>query len=63
MIWAYESLADREAHRNALEADRAWRSYVAEVMALNAIVSQEVMIVNAAPFSPSIATQRVDNRV
>lgn len=63
MMWACDSLADREARRKALEADRVWQSCIAEVTALNAIVSQDVMIMSAAPFSPSLAPERVSDRV
>jgi hypothetical protein len=58
MMWAYDSLADREARRKALEADPDWRKYIGEVMALNAILTQDVMIMNPAPFSPGVAMER-----
>ncbi len=52
MMWAYDSLADREARRKALEADPEWRKYLGEVMTQGALVSQDVMIMKPAPFTP-----------
>lgn len=31
-MWAYDSLADREARRNALAADPAWGAFLAKAM-------------------------------
>jgi hypothetical protein len=33
-MWAYDSLADREARRNALAADPAWGAFLAKAMPL-----------------------------
>lgn len=52
LMWAYDSLADREARRSAMYADPDWQKFIAEVWALGAIESQDVMIMNPAPFSP-----------
>ncbi len=52
LMWAYDSLADREARRAALYADPDWQKFIAEVWALEAIQSQDVMIMNPAPSSP-----------
>ena len=55
LIWAYDSLADREVRRAALNADPDWHQFLSEVWPLDAIQSQDVMIMNPAPFSPDIA--------
>ena len=54
LIWAYESLADREQRRAAMSADPAWQAFIRSVWALDAIQEQEVMVMNPAPFSPPI---------
>lgn len=53
LIWAYDSLADREARRAAMYADPEWQSFIRSVWALDAIQSQDVMIMNPAPSSPT----------
>ncbi|WP_454909141.1 NIPSNAP family protein [Variovorax gossypii] len=53
LIWAYDSLADREARRAAMYADPEWQSFIKSVWALDAIQSQDVMIMNPAPGSPT----------
>ena len=58
MMWAYDSLADRERRRKAMKADPAWQKFIGEVCTLDAIQSQDVMILNPAPFSPAIAMER-----
>jgi hypothetical protein len=62
MMWAYESVAHREARRRALEADRDRRKPIAEVIARDAIVSQDAMIMNRAPVSPSFTMERAQDR-
>jgi hypothetical protein len=52
LIWGYDSLADREARRTAMYADPEWQSFISGVWSLNAIQSQNVMIMNPATFSP-----------
>lgn len=54
LMWGYDSLADREARRAAMYADPDWQKFIGEVWALNAIQSQDVMIMNPAPFSPGV---------
>lgn len=54
LMWAYDSLADREARRQSMYADPAWQAFIQEVWALDAIQSQDVMILNPAPYSPAI---------
>ncbi len=52
LMWAYSSLADREARRAAMYADPDWQKFISEIWALDAIQKQEVMIMNPAPYSP-----------
>jgi len=52
LIWGYDSLADREARRAAMYADPEWQSFISGVWSLNAIQTQNVMIMNPASFSP-----------
>ncbi|MBW8635616.1 NIPSNAP family protein [Hoeflea sp. WL0058] len=52
LMWGYDSLADREARRQAMYQDPDWQTFISEVWALDAIRSQDVMIMNPAPFSP-----------
>lgn len=52
LMWGYDSLADREARRNAMYKDPDWQSFISGIWALDAIQSQTVMIMNPAPFSP-----------
>jgi hypothetical protein len=52
LMWAYESLADREARRTAMYADPDWQKFISEIWALNAIERQDVMIMNPASYSP-----------
>jgi len=54
LMWAYDSLADRETRRAALYADPDWQKFIAEVWALDAIQTQDVMIMNPAPSSPAV---------
>ena len=51
-MWGYDSMADREARREALGADPAWRKYLDEVWAMDALLSQEIKILKPASFSP-----------
>ena len=53
LIWAYDSLADREARRAAMYADPEWTKFIASVWALDAIMAQDVMIMNPASYSPT----------
>ncbi len=48
MMWAYDSLADREARRAALDADPDWGRYLAEIWKMEAITAQEVKILRQA---------------
>ena len=50
-IWAYESLAEREQRRAALEADPAWTAF--KEINRGSFVHQEVRILRPASFSPN----------
>lgn len=54
LMWAYDSLADREARRAKLNADQDWKKYIGEVWAMEAIERQEVKIMNPASFNPQV---------
>lgn len=49
-IWAYESLADRDARRAVMLADPSWPDYLARVKGL--IDIQATRILKPVPFSP-----------
>ena len=53
LIWAYDDLADREARRRSMYEDPDWQAFIGSVWALDAIQSQDVMIMNPADFSPT----------
>ncbi|MGH8789367.1 MAG: NIPSNAP family protein [Cupriavidus necator] len=53
LIWAYDSLADRELRRAAMYADPEWQAFIRSVWDLNAIQTQDVMIMNPATSSPT----------
>ncbi len=52
LMWSYDSLADREKRRAAMYADPDWQSFINGIWSLDAIQSQDVMIMYPAPFSP-----------
>jgi hypothetical protein len=49
-IWVYDSLADRERRRAALDADPAWQAF--KVGNRGTFTQQEVKLLNPAPFCP-----------
>lgn len=51
-LWAFESLAERERRRQAMEADPAWPLYLAAVRELDVIVQQETKMLRSVSFSP-----------
>ncbi|MGE8685559.1 MAG: NIPSNAP family protein [Achromobacter sp.] len=51
-IWAYDSMADREARRAALDADPDWQEFKRGNR--GTFVAQQVSIWRAAPFSPRL---------
>jgi hypothetical protein len=54
LMWGYDSLADRETRREAMYADPDWQKFITSIWDLDAILSQDVMIMNPAPFSPEV---------
>lgn len=51
-LWKYESLADRERKRAALEADPDWTLYRRHSAEAGYLAAQENQILKSAPFSP-----------
>lgn len=51
-MWRYESMADREERRAAMEADPDWQTFIAGIWALDIIVSQEIKFLKPASYSP-----------
>lgn len=49
-IWVYESAADRDAKRRALQADPAWGEYLKKSADAGYLVSQENKLMTATPF-------------
>lgn len=51
-LWAFDSLAERERRRKAMESDAGWPLYRNELRALDIIVEQETKILKSVSFSP-----------
>lgn len=51
-LWGYESQADRERRRNAMDADPAWIAYRKKSAATGNIQLQENKILKSTSFSP-----------
>jgi NIPSNAP len=51
-IWVYESAADREKKRAAMQADPDWIAYQAESGKLGALLSQENRLMKPVDFFP-----------
>ena len=51
-LWGYESMADRERRRNAMEADPAWTAYRQKSSASGNVQYQENKILKSVSFSP-----------
>lgn len=49
-IWAYKDAADREAKRQALQADPEWQTYLQKSADAGHLVSQENKLMVPAPF-------------
>jgi hypothetical protein len=49
-LWQYESLADREQRRDAMEADLAWQAYRRVALEEDTLVDMEDQILKPAPF-------------
>jgi hypothetical protein len=58
-MWGYESLADRTARRGAMYADPDWQEFVDEIWTREAVLAQDLMIMNPVRFSPVVAMARV----
>lgn len=52
-LWAFDSLADREQRRSAMEADPLWPAYVDALRELGVIQHQETKLLRSVPFSPA----------
>jgi hypothetical protein len=53
LMWSYDSLADRERRRAAMQEDPEWQKFIGEIWALGAILDQQVTILNPAGFNPT----------
>jgi hypothetical protein len=51
-LWAFDSLAERERRRKAMEEDAGWPLYRNELRALDIILQQETKVLKSVPFSP-----------
>jgi NIPSNAP len=51
-LWAFDSLADREQRRAAMEADPLWPAYVDALRALAIVQHQETKLLRSTSFSP-----------
>ena len=49
-LWQYESLADRERRRDAMEADPEWKGYRRVALEEDTLVDMEDQILIPAPF-------------
>ena len=49
-VWAYESAADRERKRAAMQADPEWQAYLAKSAEAGYLTGQENSILTAASF-------------
>jgi hypothetical protein len=56
LMWGYESLADREACRGAMCADPDRQEFISEIRRFEAVVAQDVMIMNPVRLSPVVTT-------
>ena len=51
-MWAYDSLADREARRSAMGADPEWKVFLQRGEELGLLVAQENRFLKPTDFSP-----------
>lgn len=51
-MWAYQSMADREERRAAMDADPDWQRFIGEIWDLGAIQTQEIKFLKPASYSP-----------
>ncbi|WP_142848085.1 NIPSNAP family protein [Telmatospirillum sp. J64-1] len=52
-IWVYDSAADRETKRKAMQADPAWQNYLKLSAEAGYQVSQENKLMTSVPFAPA----------
>ena len=52
-LWGYDSLAERERRRHAMEQDPGWPLYRTALRELDVIERQETKILKTAAFSPA----------
>lgn len=52
-IWAYDSAAERETKRAAMQADPDWQTYLQNSAEAGYLIKQETKILTAAPFFQS----------
>jgi hypothetical protein len=53
-LWGFDSMADRETRRAAMQADAGWAPYVSALRELDIIVHQETRFLRPTSFSPPI---------
>ena len=51
-LWAFDSLAERERRRKAMEEDPRWPDYVNALRELDVILEQETKMLRSVSFSP-----------
>ena len=51
-IWKYESMADREKRRGAMQADPAWQAYLKKSSEAGYMQHQENKVMKSTSFSP-----------
>ncbi|MBA2961411.1 MULTISPECIES: NIPSNAP family protein [Ramlibacter] len=51
-LWAFDSLAERERRRAAMESDPDWPAYVDALRELDIVQQQETKMLRSVPFSP-----------
>ena len=51
-LWAFDSLAERERRRKAMEEDPLWPGYVDALRELDVILEQETKMLRPVSFSP-----------
>ena len=52
-LWKYESLADREVRRDAMEADPDWQAYRKVALEEDTLLDMENQILKPTTFSPA----------
>ncbi len=51
-VWKYESMADREKRRAAMQADPAWQAYLKKSAEAGYMLHQENKVMKSTSFSP-----------